>query len=51
MLELEARAEPSRLMSWLSPLLAVALTLVGGMLLFLALGKGIKRDQAAVAAA
>ena len=39
MLELEARAEPSRLMPWLSPLLAVALTLVGGMLLFLALGK------------
>jgi simple sugar transport system permease protein len=39
MLELEARAEPSRLMSWLSPLLAVALMLAGGMLVFTALGK------------
>jgi simple sugar transport system permease protein len=39
MLELEARAEPSRLMSWASPLLAVALTLAGGMVIFTALGK------------
>ncbi|MHB1372906.1 MAG: ABC transporter permease [Thauera sp.] len=39
MLELEARAEPSRPMSWLSPLLAVALMLAGGMLVFSALGK------------
>ena len=39
MLELEARAEPSRLMSWLSPLLAVVLMLAGGMLVFIALGK------------
>jgi ABC-type uncharacterized transport system permease subunit len=39
MLELEARAEPSRLMSWLSPLLAVVLMLAGGMLVFSALGK------------
>ena len=39
MLELEARAEPSRLMSWASPLLAVVLMLAGGMLVFAALGK------------
>ncbi len=39
MLELEARAEPSRLMSWASPLLAVALMLAGGALVFAALGK------------
>ncbi|HRP66060.1 MAG TPA: ABC transporter permease [Thauera sp.] len=39
MLELEARAAPSRLMSWLSPLLAVVLMLGGGMLVFAALGK------------
>ncbi|ENO85925.1 ABC transporter permease [Thauera linaloolentis] len=39
MLELEARAEPSRLMSCLSPLLAVALMLAGGLLVFSALGK------------
>ena len=39
MLELEARAEPSRLMSWLSPLLAVVLMLGGGLLVFSALGK------------
>ena len=39
MLELEARAEPSRLMSWASPLLAVALMLVGGLVVFAALGK------------
>ncbi len=36
---LEPRAEPSRLMSYASPLLAVALTLLGGMLIFSALGK------------
>jgi len=39
MFELEARAEPSRLMSWLSPLLAVMLMLGGGVLVFWALGK------------
>ena len=39
MLELEARAEPSRLMSWASPLLAAALMLVGGLAVFAALGK------------
>ena len=38
-LELEARPEPSRLMGWLSPLLAAALTLVAGFILFSALGK------------
>jgi general nucleoside transport system permease protein len=37
--ELEARAEPSRLMRYASPVLAVALTLVGGLLIFTALGK------------
>ena len=39
MLELEARAEPSRLMSFLSPLLAVVLMLAGGVLVFSVLGK------------
>lgn len=39
MLELEARAEPSRLMSYLSPLLAVVLMIAGGLLVFSALGK------------
>lgn len=39
MFKLEARATPSRAMSWLSPLLAVALTMVCGGLLFMALGK------------
>ena len=39
MLELEARAEPSRLMAFLSPLIAVMLMLAGGMLVFAALGK------------
>ncbi len=38
-LRLEPRAEPSRLMSYLSPLIAVALTLLVGLLLFSALGK------------
>jgi len=36
---LEARAEASPLMGYLSPLLAVILTLLGGLLLFYALGK------------
>lgn len=39
MLRLEPRAEASRLMSWLSPLLAAVLTLVAGMAVFSALGK------------
>lgn len=39
MLRLEARAEPSRLLTWLSPLLAIAITLIVGALLFLFLGK------------
>src|SRR5574337_242602 len=39
MLKLEARPEASRHMRWLSPLLAVALTLLGGLLLFAALGQ------------
>jgi simple sugar transport system permease protein len=38
-LELEARAEPSRLMSWLAPLFAAALTIVAGFVLFTALGR------------
>src|SRR5213076_3284502 len=38
-LALEARAEPSRLMQWLSPLIAAALTIVAGFILFSALGK------------
>lgn len=36
---LELRATPSRLMSWLSPLLALLLTVLCGVLLFVALGK------------
>src|SRR5271169_1286632 len=36
---LEARPEPSRLMGWLSPLFAVAATLIVGFVLFAALGK------------
>lgn len=39
MLKLEPRQEPSRLMSYASPLLAVVLTLVSGFLLFSLLGK------------
>ncbi|MBC7499109.1 MAG: ABC transporter permease, partial [Herminiimonas sp.] len=39
MLRLELRATPSRLMSWLSPLLALLLTVLCGVLLFVALGK------------
>src|SRR6267143_1372798 len=38
-LKLETRAEPSRLMAYLSPLLAAALTIVAGFILFSALGK------------
>ena len=38
-LALEARAEPSRLMQWLSPLIAAALTIVAGFILFSALGR------------
>src|SRR5439155_5782715 len=38
-LRLEARAEPSRLMGWLSPSIAAALTIVAGFILFSALGK------------
>jgi len=39
MLRLEARAQASRRMSWLSPLLAVGLTVLCGLLLFAALGQ------------
>jgi general nucleoside transport system permease protein len=39
MLKLEKRPAPSALMSWLSPVLAVLLTVVCGVILFLALGK------------
>ncbi|WP_198971286.1 ABC transporter permease [Xylophilus sp. ASV27] len=38
-LRLEPRPEASRRMRWLSPLLAVALTLLGGLVLFAALGQ------------
>ena len=38
-LKFEPRAEPSKTMTYLSPLLAVALMLLSGMLLFLVLGK------------
>src|SRR5262245_59013018 len=38
-LKLEARPEPSRLMGWLSPLLAAVLTIIAGFILFSALGK------------
>ena len=36
---LEARAEPSRLMAWLSPVLAAVLTVLAGFVLFSLLGK------------
>src|SRR5262245_42081686 len=36
---LEARTEPSRAMRYASPLFAVALTLLGGLVVFAALGK------------
>lgn len=39
MLKLEPRPEPSRLMVWLSPLLALLLTVILASLLFMALGK------------
>jgi simple sugar transport system permease protein len=39
MLKLEPRQEPSRVMSYASPLIAVALTLLTGYLLFSLLGK------------
>ena len=39
MLKLEPRAAPSTWMSWLSPLLAVALTAVCGFILFVGVGK------------
>ena len=39
MFRLEARATPSALMGWLSPLLALLLTVLCGAVLFLALGK------------
>ena len=39
MLRLERRPEASQLMSYASPLIAVLLMLVGGLLLFIALGK------------
>ena len=37
-MRLERRARPSRLMGWLAPLFALVLTLLSGLLLFLALG-------------
>ncbi|NYT79920.1 ABC transporter permease [Alcaligenaceae bacterium] len=39
MLKLEPRAQPSAWMSWLSPILAVLLTMLCGIVLFLAVGK------------
>lgn len=39
MLRLERRARPSAVMAWLSPVFAVALTMVSGIFLFLAVGK------------
>lgn len=39
MLRLETRPQSSRLMRWLTPFIAVAVTMVAGGLLFLALGK------------
>ncbi len=38
-LKLEARAQPSRAMGWLSPVIAAALTIVAGFILFSALGR------------
>ena len=38
-LKLETRAEPSRLMGYLSPLFAAMLTVIAGFILFSALGK------------
>lgn len=39
MLDVQQRANPSRLMSWMSPVLALLLTLTCGVVLFVALGK------------
>jgi general nucleoside transport system permease protein len=39
MLRLETRAQPSKLMAWASPLLALAITVLIGVLLFVLLGK------------
>ncbi|MES2932847.1 MAG: ABC transporter permease [Pseudomonadota bacterium] len=39
MLKLEARPNPSAAMAWLSPLLAVGLTIICGVILFMILGK------------
>jgi ABC-type uncharacterized transport system permease subunit len=39
MVKLEPRANPSVFMSWMSPVLAVLLTIVCGVILFIALGK------------
>lgn len=39
MIRLERRAQPSRLMAWCSPLLAVLLTVLCGTVLFIAVGK------------
>jgi simple sugar transport system permease protein len=39
MLRLEARAEPSQTMVWLSPLLALAVTVIMGIGIFVAMGK------------
>ena len=39
MLKLEARPQPSQAMSLASPLIALAVTVVFGVLLFIALGK------------
>ena len=38
-LRLEARPAPSRMMQWVSPLIAAVLTVVAGFAMFLALGK------------
>jgi len=46
MLKLEARPQPSRLMSYASPLIALALTVVLASLLFIALGKDPVRGLA-----
>jgi simple sugar transport system permease protein len=46
MLRLEKRPNPSALMSWLSPLLALALTVACGAILFIALGKDPVRSLA-----
>ena len=43
MLKLEARPQPSQAMSLASPLIALAVTVVFGVLLFVALGKEIGR--------